>query len=117
MGWTLMPRCLSASLTVRACSEFPRMAGITALCSEKPVSIPFSLASRDRKSTRLNSSHSQISDAVFCLKQKKRHLHVGAELVQLHLDHPTHERPATHPPALTLPSQNGCAPLRGRLDA
>src|SRR2546430_9415907 len=26
---------------------------------------------RDRKSTRLNSSHSQISYAVFCLKQKK----------------------------------------------
>src|SRR2546430_6468927 len=27
---------------------------------------------RDRKSTRLNSSHSQISYAVFCLKKKKR---------------------------------------------
>src|SRR5256886_8822718 len=27
-------------------------------------------ASRDRKSTRLNSSHSQISYAVFCLKKK-----------------------------------------------
>src|SRR5205085_10466341 len=26
----------------------------------------------DRKSTRLNSSHSQISYAVFCLKNKKR---------------------------------------------
>src|SRR2546430_8610756 len=34
---------------------------------------------RDRKSTRLNSSHSQISYAVFCLKKKKtpssRHAH------------------------------------------
>src|SRR2546430_6999497 len=28
-------------------------------------------ANRDRKSTRLNSSHSQISYAVFCLKKKK----------------------------------------------
>src|SRR5438270_1884459 len=28
-------------------------------------------ACRDRKSTRLNSSHSQISYAVFCLKKKK----------------------------------------------
>src|SRR2546430_9700077 len=28
-------------------------------------------ASQDRKSTRLNSSHSQISYAVFCLKKKK----------------------------------------------
>src|SRR2546430_7758697 len=27
-------------------------------------------AKRDRKSTRLNSSHSQISHAVFCLKKK-----------------------------------------------
>src|SRR5688572_31624296 len=35
---------------------------------------------RDRKSTRLNSSHSQISYAVFCLKKKtklSRHLTVG----------------------------------------
>src|SRR2546430_12975348 len=29
---------------------------------------------RDRKSTRLNSSHSQISYAVFCLK-KNKHVH------------------------------------------
>src|SRR5256886_16718181 len=29
-------------------------------------------AKRDRKSTRLNSSHSQISYAVFCLKKKKK---------------------------------------------
>src|SRR5688572_31750414 len=28
----------------------------------------------DRKSTRLNSSHSQISYAVFCLKKKNKHL-------------------------------------------
>src|SRR2546430_3831502 len=27
---------------------------------------------KDRKSTRLNSSHSQISYAVFCLKKKKK---------------------------------------------
>src|SRR5256886_9472685 len=30
---------------------------------------------RDRKSTRLNSSHSQNSNAVFCLKKKKVHMH------------------------------------------
>src|SRR2546430_12283637 len=30
------------------------------------------LGARDRKSTRLNSSHSQISYAVFCLKKKKQ---------------------------------------------
>src|SRR5688572_31290485 len=31
--------------------------------------------SQDRKSTRLNSSHSQISYAVFCLKKKKITVH------------------------------------------
>src|SRR2546427_6785034 len=55
-------------------------------CAAKPVSQPARLAKRrhgkkhkqqrhgdreDRKSTRLNSSHSQISYAVFCLKKKK----------------------------------------------
>src|SRR2546430_8773574 len=34
---------------------------------ERPVGL-----SEDRKSTRLNSSHSQISYAVFCLKKKKK---------------------------------------------
>src|SRR2546430_8748273 len=36
---------------------------------------------RDRKSTRLNSSHSQISYAVFCLKKKKKE-HYEAEVLQ-----------------------------------
>src|SRR2546430_7647621 len=43
----------------------------------------------DRKSTRLNSSHSQISYAVFCLKKKKTNtplsfFHVNTEY-QLHI--------------------------------
>src|SRR5688572_31822219 len=32
----------------------------------------FEAQAEDRKSTRLNSSHSQISYAVFCLKKKKK---------------------------------------------
>src|SRR2546430_3717591 len=40
-------------------------------------------AGGDRKSTRLNSSHSQISYAVFCLKKKKRKDH-GCVLASLH---------------------------------
>src|SRR3712207_7882085 len=35
-------------------------------------SIEFSLRNKDRKSTRLNSSHANISYAVFCLKKKRR---------------------------------------------
>src|SRR2546430_12385409 len=38
--------------------------------AESPPSRP-AHPSTDRKSTRLNSSHSQISYAVFCLKKKK----------------------------------------------
>src|SRR3712207_8599871 len=34
------------------------------------------LATQDRKSTRLNSSHANISYAVFCLKKKKNNEHV-----------------------------------------
>src|SRR2546430_3508069 len=37
-------------------------------------------AVRDRKSTRLNSSHSQISYAVFCLKKKKTAPHPSLTL-------------------------------------
>src|SRR2546430_5168168 len=35
----------------------------------------------DRKSTRLNSSHSQISYAVFCLKKKKKIITIKGMLV------------------------------------
>src|SRR6266853_4942877 len=37
-----------------------------------PPAPPLPYAASDRKSTRLNSSHSQISYAVFCLKNKKK---------------------------------------------
>src|SRR2546430_10923909 len=39
---------------------------------------------RDRKSTRLNSSHSQISYAVFCLKKKKDNVDDAAQLGACH---------------------------------
>src|SRR5260221_9962178 len=55
---------------------------LPANCSAQLVDVP-GLASRlqdmpahnpaDRKSTRLNSSHTVISYAVFCLKKKKKH--------------------------------------------
>src|SRR5947209_14706056 len=47
--------------------------------------------SRDRKSTRLNSSHANISYAVFCLKKKKnKNKPKGAES-----DTPTYRPPAS----------------------
>src|SRR2546430_5545037 len=40
--------------------------------------------SADRKSTRLNSSHSQISYAVFCLKKKKKNQASRVKTIQSH---------------------------------
>src|SRR5689334_24103315 len=51
---------------------------------------------RDRKSTRLNSSHSSISYAVFCLKKKTRH----------------RQQPARHPRPSPRPQTQ--RPLRAR---
>src|SRR5204863_7305721 len=44
---------------------YPAASALTTFCS-----VPRTL--RDRKSTRLNSSHVEISYAVFCLKKKKK---------------------------------------------
>src|SRR5690349_22887621 len=44
---------------------------------------------RDRKSTRLNSSHVEISYAVFCLKKKNKNRHLK------HHRHPTPHIPCT----------------------
>src|SRR2546422_7475182 len=41
--------------------------------SKKEVGAAANALKRDRKSTRLNSSHGYISYAVFCLKKKKKH--------------------------------------------
>src|SRR3712207_7665999 len=47
----------------------------TARMMKIPTKVPCQLASTDRKSTRLNSSHANISYAVFCLKKKKKTPH------------------------------------------
>src|SRR2546430_12437026 len=52
--------------------ELMHNAKIEKLLDKPPSGPPAGGLSRDRKSTRLNSSHSQISYAVFCLKKKKR---------------------------------------------
>src|SRR3712207_7727013 len=60
---------------------------------------------RDRKSTRLNSSHANISYAVFCLKKKKQNPY--STLPHIHLPHlPLHyflflHLTSVHPPFYT----------------
>src|SRR5256886_3919262 len=63
---------------------------------------------KDRKSTRLNSSHSQISYAVFCLK-KKKHIeqpHHKPTAEHLHRQRPqqlSSRRPSPSPPSHSSP--------------
>src|SRR2546430_11317046 len=76
------PRC-SISCTVRceSCDQRETLAeaGINYVLSGHGLSnghhcrICGRVRPKDRKSTRLNSSHSQISYAVFCLKKNTRH--------------------------------------------
>src|SRR3712207_8955064 len=43
----------------------------------RPRPLEPALRSKDRKSTRLNSSHANISYAVFCLKKKKKQIQIN----------------------------------------
>src|SRR2546430_13001002 len=65
--WSVYMSELSGSDVYRRCVTVDINSGTTDI-SAQPAS------TRDRKSTRLNSSHSQISYAVFCLKKKKKML-------------------------------------------
>src|SRR2546430_15845276 len=70
--YTTLFRSPSAASTIRA--RIPLSSSISSKSSltRTALSSADSDSSRDRKSTRLNSSHSQISYAVFCLKKKKK---------------------------------------------
>src|SRR3972149_1611713 len=67
------------------------------------------LAPQDRKSTCLNSSHSQISYAVFCLKKIHDLEAARRNVAMLRDGPPCHRAPARPPPALDL-----SRPHRGR---
>src|SRR5256886_3136542 len=54
---------------------------------KQPVTQRRQLRRADRKSTRLNSSHSQISYAVFCLKKKNIHAERETTLGQMDKRH------------------------------
>src|SRR3712207_7917607 len=61
-----MPRVPPVIKATRPSSLLPARVTLVASCV---------VAIRDRKSTRLNSSHANISYAVFCLKKKKKKAH------------------------------------------
>src|SRR5207245_10245127 len=51
-----------------------------------PSSEPKNRPPKDRKSTRLNSSHGSISYAVFCLKKKKKKIHKRSNNCHKYID-------------------------------
>src|SRR5947207_5115224 len=71
LGWEV--RVITAAPPEHASVEScPRFWTILDACRLlRRLAVRQSLASLDRKSTRLNSSHTVISYAVFCLKKKK----------------------------------------------
>src|SRR2546430_3128781 len=66
--YTTLFRSRTGCRTGRLCEGVCAVRGGRRTVSSHVLSEP---GTRDRKSTRLNSSHSQISYAVFCLKKKK----------------------------------------------
>src|SRR2546430_1567762 len=67
-----------------------------------PLPTPPRRLTQDRKSTRLNSSHSQISYAVFCLKKKGMALASCAHMPVAHgLSQMPHNGPNLRPTRLT----------------
>src|SRR3712207_7986674 len=56
--------------------DLPPGASVTYLTGDAALAGTLTLT-RDRKSTRLNSSHANISYAVFCLKKKKTDLNTS----------------------------------------
>src|SRR5688572_31345816 len=74
------PRLIGNRATVRISARWPggRLLEARLLDAPHPLQLRQIMEARrreDRKSTRLNSSHSQISYAVFCLKKKTIKLH------------------------------------------
>src|SRR2546430_9134655 len=71
-GWRAEHRCWRNSLYVLIAAEARRQRRSGSVGKIKIHAVGIVIpAMGDRKSTRLNSSHSQISYAVFCLKKKK----------------------------------------------
>src|SRR2546430_10248500 len=85
--YTTLFRSLNVRNAAEAAAAAQRLSTLSAtLLVEEMVS------DGDRKSTRLNSSHSQISYAVFCLKKK------NAITLPLRPDCADRDKPFLHPP-------------------
>src|SRR5438034_5798947 len=93
-GSTLFPyTTLFRSQTRRRCRAPPRRARARDVESgdqSEQVARTLSLVFSDRKSTRLNSSHTVSSYAVFCLKKKMLFVQPAHEVAHLRSEPPFH---------------------------
>src|SRR5258707_6424453 len=72
IGTTRRPDCLSRAMASTTWSgTTPSVVRVSSMSVRMPSGDAGGVQ-RDRKSTRLNSSHANISYAVFCLKKKKK---------------------------------------------
>src|SRR5438270_10575214 len=72
---TTMSRSRNHTLNINSQSDRYGIQALPARRRRRQPSTPSAYTpARDRKSTRLNSSHSQISYAVFCLKKKRNEI-------------------------------------------
>src|SRR2546430_4424183 len=74
LGW-MDDEALHRTLTTGRCTYWSRSRQENWVKGETSGHVQRVVSAADRKSTRLNSSHSQISYAVFCLKKKKMSNH------------------------------------------
>src|SRR3712207_6992544 len=73
--WEIVRALVAEGTTVLLCTQYLEEAdqladGIVVIDHGRVIA-------EDRKSTRLNSSHANISYAVFCLKKKKNDIHIN----------------------------------------
>src|SRR3712207_1507580 len=71
-GETLWTIAAANNLTTRTVAAYNGLSEDSQVVLGSTINVPTTV---DRKSTRLNSSHANISYAVFCLKKKKKITH------------------------------------------
>src|SRR2546426_9347337 len=69
----ISPKAMAAAQLMPGNTACATTATAAVVASTRPI------ARRDRKSTRLNSSHLVISYAVFCLKKKKKKINTRSQ--------------------------------------
>src|SRR2546428_4602344 len=90
----------STLFPTRRSSDLPVIGARGAVWVAAEVHLMFAAFVRwtDRKSTRLNSSHDQISYAVFCLKKKRHNRHLRADPLDAAWEAPARASSSHHCP-------------------